>query len=110
MKNILLIVLYIIVSVSPTLAEEGNEAESDVISLEIMVIDAVTEEPIPAAKIILDQKATEAYTDFDGLVKLNEIQKGSHEIEISFVSYQKQHFKSIVLDQATKQILVKLQP
>ena len=110
MKNVLLTIIYLIVACLPVLAEEGKEEKKEIVSFEILVIDAITEEPIPAAKIIIDQKEVEAYTDFDGIVKLNELVKGSHEIEISFISYQKQQYKAFLLDQGNNRLLVKLKP
>lgn len=97
-------------SLIPAFSEEGKEETKEVISLEILVIDALSEEPIPAAKIIIDQKEVEAYTDFDGMVKFNDVVKGSHDIEITFISYQKKQFKAFYLDQANNRLLVKLQP
>ena len=38
-----------------------------------MVIDQLTEEPIIAAKIKIDQNNHEAYTDFDGIAKIEDL-------------------------------------
>ncbi len=108
MKRILFTFICVAISILPSFSEGGKEETKEAISFEIMVIDELTEEPIPAAKIIIDQKEIEAYTDFDGIVKINEVLKGSHDIEISFISYQKQHYKAFLLDKSNNRLLVKM--
>ena len=111
MKNALLIFICLFITLVTVQAEEGKvEEKKEIISFEIMVIDANTEEPIPAAKIIIDQKEVGTYTNFDGIVKLDDMLKGSHDIEITFISYQKQQYKAFVLDESNSRLLVKLQP
>jgi len=110
MKNVLVLISGFLLLSLHSFAEEGKKEENESISLEVMVIDALTEDPIPAAKIKIGQKDLEAYTDFDGLAEIKQLSQGDYDIEISFVSYQKQQIKAIKLDKSSNKLLVKLQP
>jgi hypothetical protein len=110
MKNVLLLLFGLVLLNLPLSAEEGKKEEKEVISLEIMVIDALTEDPIPAAKIKIGQKEIEAYTDFDGMAEIQQLNQGLYDIEISFISYQKQQLSAFNVDKSSNKLLVKLQP
>ena len=110
MKNILFFLLCSFLSFLPAKAEEGNKEEKEFLSFEIIVIDSETDEPLPAAKIKIEQKEVEAYTDFDGFAQLKPLESGVYDIEISSISYQKHHLKDFKLDNTTNKLLVKLQP
>ena len=75
-----------------------------------MVVDASTKEPIPAAKIEIVQNDVEAYTDFEGSAKFFDLEKGRYDIEISFISYQKQKLENFQVDDVNQKFLVKLRP
>ncbi len=92
------------------MAEKGEETTGEVVNLQVLVIDGATEEPIPAAKIIIRGQQDEIFTDFDGLVTIERLTSGEFDIEISFVSYEKKIFKAFHLDKANTQLLVKLYP
>lgn len=110
MRNVLFLFTAFIF-VCANLNKGNKNVESDAkSSLEILVIDASTEEPITAAKVIIDQKIHEAYTDFDGVVKFTEVIKGPHDIEISFISYKKQQIKAFQLNNDNNKLIVKLKP
>lgn len=88
---------------------DGIEPEKAIITnLQILVIDEVSGEPMPAAKIKIEQNNLEAYTDLDGLVIFNELPAGTYNIEISFISYRKQYFKAFALNVLNNNLLVKL--
>ncbi len=110
MKNVLSILFCLFLFYLPAKAEEGNKEEKESLTIEIIVIDAETEEPLPAAKIKIGQKEVEAYTDFDGFAQLKPLESGVYDIEISSISYQKHHLKDFKLDNTTNKLLVKLQP
>lgn len=110
MKKVLFIFLGMLIASLPILAEEGNNEEKTTISLEVIVIDALTEDPIPAAKIKIGQKEVEAYTDFEGYAEVKQLEQGQYDIEISFISYEKQQLSSFKLDKSSNKLLVKLQP
>jgi hypothetical protein len=90
----------------------GKETEENAVieSFQIMVLDANTEEPIPAAQIKIKQKDQEAYTDFDGFAEMKNITAGIYDIEISLVSYKNKLLKDFQLTQDNHQLLVRLHP
>lgn len=110
MKNVLILFLGLLLTNLSVSAEEGNKEERERISLEVIVIDALTEDPIPAAKIKIGQKEVEAYTDFDGFAELKQLDQGLYDIEISFISYEKQQLSAFQLDKSSSRLLIKLQP
>jgi hypothetical protein len=79
-------------------------------SLKILVLDAETEEPIPAAKVKINENSLEAYTDFDGFIDFKNLRVGSYDIEVSFISYQKERLESIQVDNTNNQLVIKLRP
>lgn len=93
-------------------ANPGEESEKDVLieSFQIIVLDANTEEPIPAAQIIIQQKDQKAYTDFDGIAEITNISPGIYDIEISLISYKNKLLKDFQLTQDNHQLLVRLNP
>lgn len=110
MKNVLILFLGLLLTNLSVNAEEGNKEEKEAISLEVIVIDALTEDPIPAVKIKIGQKEVEAYTDFDGFAELKQLEQGQYDIEISSISYEKQQLSAFQLDKSSNRLLVKLQP
>ena len=84
-----------------------DETAIEKIDFKIMVMDAMTDDPIPAAKISIENRK-EAYTDFNGIVILEEMILGTYNIEISFASYQKKHFKDFHIKEKDQKLLVKL--
>ena len=110
MKKVLFLFLVTLAVNLGVNAEEGKEEKSLKTSFEVMVIDAETEEPIPAAKIKIGKNEQEAYTDFDGFAQFDELTKGIYDIEISFISYKKQQLKAFQLDNSSNKLLIKLQP
>lgn len=110
MKISLFILLIIIALPGYTSSGEKKEESNLVESFEIVVIDASTEDPIPAALVKIMDIELEAYTDFDGLVKFQSIQSGQHDLEVSLVSYQKMLLENFRIDQNNRQIVVKLHP
>ena len=79
----------VFILLSANIKRENEKSETkEKSTLEIMVIDQLTEEPIIAAKIKIDQNSQEAYTDFDGIVKIEDLDNGPYDIEISFISHK----------------------
>ena len=111
MKRIAAGLLFIAFScISAYAVEENEKASSSSTTIEIVVIDALTDEPIPAAKVEIDKKNIETYTDFEGYVKINNIVEGSYDIVISSISYQKHQLKAFKAEKNHNRILVELQP
>jgi hypothetical protein len=109
MRKVLFALLF--VAVIPSAYATGEKEENKLISsFEIIVVDAETEEPVPAAKIKIGEKEYEAYTDFDGFAEFKDLVKGEYNIEVSFVSYEKQQIKAFQLDNSSNRLLIKLKP
>lgn len=87
---------------------EEKEESTVVESFEILVIDAETEEPLPAALIKISKINMEAYTDFEGFVKFSSIKKGFYDVDVSFISYKKVHLQDFLIDTANRQLIIKL--
>jgi hypothetical protein len=109
MKAYLFIILGILLCSIPSQAEKGENEEKQLLSFDVLVIDAQTEEPIPAARILIGKKELEAYTDFDGLAHIEKLPEDLYDIEISFISYQKHYLNSFRLDASSNRLIVKLQ-
>ncbi len=90
-------------------ASDGKEEkEKDTFSVQVLVVDAETEEPIPAAKVKIDQQKRQSYTGLDGLANFDNFQERIYDIEVSFVSYEKQCLKAQKLDVKNHQLIIKL--
>ena len=112
MRNVsFLFIAFILLSANIKKENKRSESESkEKSTLEILVIDELTEEPIIAAKIKIDQISHEAYTDFDGIVKIEDLSKGPYDIEISFISYKKRMLNNYEFNQSNRKLVVKLHP
>lgn len=107
--KILFVLIVSFVFVCATEKKEEREGDNSVqTTLEVLVIDRSTQEPIPAAKIKIANNSKEAYTDFDGIAKIEKVIYGSYDIEISFTSYQKQRFKAYLINKDSAKLIVKL--
>lgn len=110
MRKVLFCLLVVTAVNLNVFAENGKEENKATISFEILVIDAITEEPLPAVKIKMETITLEVYTGFDGMLEIKEITQGMYDIEISFISYKKQQFNGLKLDKSTNRLIIKLQP
>lgn len=110
MRNVALFLIGCLLLSLPLRAEEGNKAEKEIFNFEIVVVDAETEEPIPAVKIKIGQKEAEAYTDFDGRAKFKNLNQGAYDIEVSFISYEKKLYVAHQVDKTSNKLLIKLHP
>lgn len=85
-----------------------NDDKPQIQSLEVIVIDAQTDEPIPAAQVKIKHKKLQTFTDFEGLAKINNLAVGSYDIEISVVSYQSMELKDFQFSENNRYLVVKL--
>ena len=106
-----LLVFFAIIFICANVKEGDKNVENkEKSSVEILVIDASTEEPITAAKVNIDKRTHEAYTDFDGIAKFTDVEIGINDVEISFISYKKHELKAFKLGKNNNKLIVKLQP
>lgn len=91
MKNILAIIAVAVLTASTAFATNDKaSAPVATTTLSGQVIDKLTGEALAGVKIIVDESATEVYTDFDGNFTITDITTGSHEIKADLISYQSQ--------------------
>ena len=110
MKYWLFSCIIFFISLAVSYAEEGSNPSGSTVELQILVIDGTTEEPIPAAKVLIKGQTPETYTDLDGMAKFESLNSGEYDIEVSFISYEKFSLKDIKLDNTGSQLIVKLYP
>jgi len=110
MKYWLFSCIVLFLSYTSLRAEEGSHSVKSTVDVQVLVVDGVTEEPLPAAKILIKGQMSETYTDLDGLASFVSMEVGEYDIEITFVSYEKYSLKAFKLDPSTSQIYVKLYP
>ena len=91
-------------------AEEGVLPAKSTVDVQVLVVDGATEEPLPAAKVVIKGQLSETYTDLDGMANFTSLEVGEYDIEISFVSYEKYSLKAYKFDPTTSQLYVKLYP
>jgi len=77
-------------------------------SLEGIVIDTQTGEPLPGVKVEIKELNVEVFTDFDGMFKLDKIEKGNYDIEVSFVSYEVKLLERQPIENPATSLTIKL--
>jgi hypothetical protein len=108
MKKIVFLLLVLFYTISFASTGEDKEESNLIESVEIIVLDAETEEPLPAAHIKISEINLEAYTDFEGFAKFSLVKKGFYDLDVSFISYKKVHLEDFLIDNANHQIIIKL--
>ena len=96
MKKILFVFLLILTAIQLTYGQKGT--------LRGKILDRETGETLPGATIAVKNKPTGTTTDFDGNYELK-LEPGSYTIEISYVSYTKQIFEDIKIEESEVEIL-----
>ncbi len=102
-------ILFFLSSIA-VLAEEGTPVTKSTVDVQVLVVDGTTEEPLPAAKVLIKGHTSETYTDLDGMANFESLEVGEYDIEISFISYDKYTLKAFKFDLTTSQLYVKLYP
>ena len=110
MRKVLIFIFGFLLSYGFVEAGKDKKEEKSVIPFKVIVIDAETEDSIPAAKVKVGKNEAEAYTDFDGSADFEGLIQGRYDIEVSFISYKKQQISAYQLDKLNHQLLIKLNP
>ena len=110
MKHFAILLVSLISLCANVKDDKKNPKLESEFTVEFLVIDAFTEEPIPAAQINIKQYNLQTYTDFDGIAKIEHVKSGRYDLEISFASYKKKQLKAYQLNRSNSKITVKLQP
>lgn len=85
--------------------ESGNEASC---MIEGFITDREDGEALTGVTVRLEN-GEEAYTDFDGNFKFENIEAGNHNIKVSYISYKDVIYKNINIDsESTKTLNIKL--
>jgi len=86
-----------------------SEAEMTA-SLKGKVVDQSTGEELTGVKVEIKEMQKEAYTDFEGNYRFNELRPGKYDVAVSFISYKKREFSGIELENGkNNQITLKLE-
>ncbi|OFY51867.1 MAG: hypothetical protein A2W85_12175 [Bacteroidetes bacterium GWF2_41_31] len=108
MKNTIAIFAFIAILASSSFAANDNTGTpAATTTISGQVFDKATGEALAGVKIILDENATEVYTDFDGNFTISEIASGSHEITTELISYKSEQ-KSIEVSPTLNTIKVEI--
>lgn len=103
MKNLILVTLLLF---SATIfANNGNEAkEIKTTTFSGKVID--NKESLAGVKVMIDNKETIVYTDFDGNFTINNLPVGVHTISFSMVAYQNKEVKIDLLKENQVEVIL----
>ncbi len=109
MKNILAIISIVVLTATTAFATNDNvETPAATTTLSGQVFDKATGEALAGVKIILDENATEVYTDLDGNFTISEVTTGTHEIKADLISYKSEQ-KSIEVNSAANNLKVEIE-
>jgi len=105
MQKILFIVTCIL------LATFSLQAQKPTQNIRGVVIDAATKKTLPGANVILVGANKGASTDTEGKFILEDVEVGRHELEVSFIGYEKKIIPELLLGSGSEKVLeIKLEP
>ncbi len=70
-----------------------------------MVVDAATRKSLPGANIVLVGENRGTSTDMDGKFILEDVEVGRHELEVSFIGYEKKIIPELLLNSGSEKVL-----
>lgn len=88
----------------------SGERPSDQITVEGIVVDKETNEPLPGAKIEIKELKTEIYSDFDGKFIIQSFKPGIYTLNASLISYQSKELKEFNLSSPNNSLIIALNP
>ncbi len=102
MKNLVLVFLSVLLSLSAAYAQTGT--------IRGVVIDDELNEPLIAVNVYLDGTTTGVYTDLDGSYTLK-VEPGTYTLVFSYITYATQKIENVVVEEgATEVIDIRLAP
>ena len=108
MKFLIAVIFYLLISDAIEKEIKNDQVFANKkINLEIRVVDALTDDPLPAAKILI-KNGKETYTNFEGTVVVEDIKLGTYDIEISFTSYQKLLLEAFQVKEPNQKLVIRL--
>jgi hypothetical protein len=102
----LIIILAFLMLTNPEL--ENLDTSSDKIQFNGTVIEEITGEPIPGATIVIRETSQEIFTDFDGNFTIENLTPGTYNLEVSFISFEKEELKDVQIDRENSSMLIRL--
>jgi hypothetical protein len=102
----LIIILTFLIFTNPEL--ENLESAADKIQFSGTVIEELTGEPVPGATIYIQETDQEVFTDFDGNFTINDFTPGTYNLEVSFVSFEKEELTELRIDRENSSMLIRL--
>ncbi len=105
MKKLLILFTCILLSFLDIQAQKPTQ------NIRGVVMDAETKKTLPGANIILVGKNKGTSTDAEGKFILEDVEVGRHELEVSFIGYEKKIIPEILLSSGSEKVLeIKMEP
>jgi hypothetical protein len=107
MKNILIILAAILLSINTSFAGNDNkEAKSQAVpaiscSISGKILDHVTGESLAGVKVSISGTDLVTYTDLEGNFSCDGIAPGTYNIQTNYISYESTTFKDVVIKSQT---------
>jgi hypothetical protein len=87
---------------------EKTDAAVEKIEFNGTVVEELTGEPIPGACVRILETSQEFYTDFDGNFSIDNFTPGTYNLEVQFVSFEKEELKNLSIDRDNNSMLIRL--
>jgi hypothetical protein len=105
MQKLLYSVTFILLAISSIHAQKPTQ------NIRGVVIDAATKKTLPGANVILVGENKGTSTDTEGQFILEDVEVGRHELEVSFIGYEKKIIPELLLSSGSEKVLeIKLEP
>jgi hypothetical protein len=105
MKKIIFIFTFILLAIFSIQAQKPTQ------NIRGVVIDAATKKTLPGANIILVGENKGVSTDMEGKFMLKEVEVGRHELQVSFIGYEKKIIPELLLSSGSEKVLeIRLEP
>ena len=92
----------------PVKIEKESINNMNTASINGIVLDKLTGEPLVGAEVNVIGSDVKVYTDFEGKFKLNNMEAGAHAIKVGLISYQQSVENVSAEQQNTNELVVKL--
>src|SRR6056297_2961111 len=70
-----------------------------------VVIDAATKKTLPGANVILVDENKGTSTDAEGKFRIEDVEVGRHELEVSFIGYETKIIPELLLTSGSEKVL-----
>jgi hypothetical protein len=87
---------------------ENLNKEADKVQFSGTVIEEFSGEPVPGATIYVRETNQEIFTDFDGNFTIENLAPGTYNLEVSFVSFEKEELKDLQISGENNSLMIRL--